>query len=151
VSIASIAGNPPLPASPVTYILDSSAVLRYMDREAGHGRVRAILDLHSKGDCRVVMTSLHWGELANKLVRWHGEALQERAMAKLVEMGIEIVPADADRAVRSARIQARLRIPFVDCFGVELAYDSFDHVFVTADFDMQPAASEVRIEFLPVK
>lgn len=72
-------------------------------------------------------------------------------MAKLVEMGIEIVPADADRAVRSARIQARLRIPFVDCFGVELAYDSFDHVFVTADFDMQPAASEVRIEFLPVK
>jgi hypothetical protein len=72
-------------------------------------------------------------------------------MARLRDAGLEIVPADADRAVRSACIQARLRIPYVERFSVELAFDSSDQVFVTAAFDREPAAAEVKIEFLPVK
>ena len=42
-------------------------------------------------------------------------------------------------------------IPYVDAFGVELASDSRDHVFVTADFDFKPASRDVTIEFLPAK
>ena len=72
-------------------------------------------------------------------------------MDRLAAMRVEIVPADGERAVRSARIQAQLKIPYVDCFGVELAGDSPNHIFVTADYDLKPAANEVRIEFLPVK
>lgn len=143
--------NPGISDSRKIYILDSSAVLRYLDREAGYDRVHVILDGHAQGLCWAVMTALHWGELAHKLVRRHGESTQESIMAKLMALRIEVIPASADRAIGSARIQARLKIPYVDCFGVELAYDSPYHIFVTADFDLKPAASEVQIEFLPIK
>jgi predicted nucleic acid-binding protein len=134
-----------------TYILDSSAILRYLDGEAGYERVREILNEHSQGICSVVITSLHWGELAHKLIRRHGESTQEAIMTKIASLQIKVISSDAQRAVRSARIQARLRIPYVDCFGVELAGDSPNHIFVTADFDLKPAANEVHIELLPVK
>jgi hypothetical protein len=40
---------------------------------------------------------------------------------------------------------------YADCFGVELAMDSRDHILVTADFGAKPAENDIRIEFLPTK
>jgi hypothetical protein len=48
-------------------------------------------------------------------------------------------------------IKLKRDLPYVDAFGVELAGDSGDHIFVTADFDFKPAARDVTIEFLPAK
>ena len=145
-----------LPAQGITdpvkiYILDSSAVLRYLDREAGYTRVHSLIRAHQLGSCQIMMTSIHWGEVAHRLVRRHGESRLAYWMQKLLSLEMEIVPATAERAVRSARIQARLRIPYADAFGVELASDSANHVFVTADYDLKPAATEVQIQFLPAK
>lgn len=62
-----------------------------------------------------------------------------------------MVPADADRAVRAALIKLKRQIPYVDAFGLELAADGRDRVFVTADFDFKAASRDVKIEFLPAK
>jgi len=62
-----------------------------------------------------------------------------------------VISASADRAVRSAEIKHKYKIPYADAFGVELAGDSSDHVLATADFDMKPAANDYRIEFVPSK
>lgn len=133
------------------YILDTSAIIRYLDREAGWQRVHAALDQCSEGLCRVLVSAVNWGELAAKLCRDQGVPIQMAVMANLMGLGIEIVPVTASRAENSGRIKARLKVPYADAFGVELAYDSPEHVLITADFDAKPAASEVRIEFLPVK
>jgi len=139
------------PGAPKTYILDSSAILRYLDREAGYERVREILIIHAAGEAGVVVSALHWGEVALRLFLRGGQSAQESIMANLLVIGIEIIPATEERAVRSALIRARLGIPYVDAFGAELAGDSPNHVFVTADFDLKPAAGEVAIEFLTTK
>jgi hypothetical protein len=39
----------------------------------------------------------------------------------------------------------------VDTFGVGLAAESTNHIFVTADYDLKPAAAEVQTEFLPIE
>lgn len=150
MSIAAARGQEPLDQHKV-YILDASAILRFLDKEAGHGRVREVLRSHALGSCQVVVCALHWGEVALTLVRRHDLSNQARIMGELLSLGLEIIPATGERAVRSGLIQARLAIPYVDAFGVELAGDSPGHVFVTADFDVKPAASEVQIEFLPIK
>ena len=132
-------------------ILDTSAILRYLDREAGWPRVHSALTQCSAGDCRVLVSAVNWGELASKLYRHHGPDFQVVTMAALLTLGIEIVPATAERAVRSGQIKGRLSIPYADAFGVELASDSPAHLLITADFDVKPAACEVQIEFLPTK
>jgi hypothetical protein len=75
----------------------------------------------------------------------------ELVLSRLSSFGLPIIAADADRAVRSALIKLKREIPYVDAFGIEVASDSRDHIFVTADFDFKPASRDVAIEFLPAK
>jgi PIN domain nuclease of toxin-antitoxin system len=147
------ASGRPIPFSDTdkTFILDTSAVLRFLDREAGGKRVFEILESRQRGRCLVVLSSLHWGELAGVLYRRFDARADQSHLADVLALGVEIIPVTGERAVRSAVLKVRLGIPYVDAFGVELAGDSPDHVLVTADFDAKPAANEVRIEFLPTK
>ena len=133
------------------YVLDASAVLRYLDGEAGAERVSQIIKGHLAGAHRVVISAIHWGEVAGIVSKRHGRARMEDALSRLVAFGFEMVPVTADRAVKSALIKVERKIPYADAFGVELAGDSAEHVLVTADFDVKPAEGDVRIEFLPTK
>lgn len=134
----------------VTYVLDSSAVLRYLDGEAGSDRVAEIIRNHLTGSCEVVICSLHWGEVAGQTCKRRGAVAMNLALSRLAGFGIDVVSADANRAVRAALVKLKRNVPYVDAFGVELA-DSQDRVFVTADFDFKAASRDVKIEFLPAK
>ena len=135
----------------VTFVLDASAVLRYLDDEAGSARVEAILRAHLDGKGIVIISAVHWGEIMGILWKRHGSEAANSTMLDLRSMGFAIVPATAERSQRAAVIRHRLQIPYADAFGVELAGASPEHIFVTADFDAKPAEQEISIEFLPVK
>jgi hypothetical protein len=96
------------------------------------------------------MSSVQWGEVACLLYKRHGLLPMEASLADLLSAGVEVVAATPHRAVRSGVIKATRRIPYADCFSVELAGDCSDHVLLTADFDAKPAEADVRVEFLPV-
>lgn len=131
--------------------MDSSAILRYLDGEAGSDRVAEIIKEHMAGRCEAVICSLHWGEIAGQTYKGHGMGAMELVLSRLLAFGIHLVSVDADRAVRAALIKSRTGVPYVDAFGVELARDSRESVFVTADFDFKAAKRDVSIEFLPAK
>ncbi len=135
----------------VTYVLDSSAVLRYLDDEAGAARVAEIIKAYLSGHCQIIISALHWGEIAGIVHKVHGRAAMDLALSRLNAFGFEIVSVNGDRAVRSALVKLKKSIPYDDCFAVELASDVPDAVLVTADFDFKPAHRDVNIEFLPVK
>ncbi|HZY63609.1 MAG TPA: PIN domain-containing protein [Edaphobacter sp.] len=135
----------------VTYVLDASAILRYLDGEAGAERVKAILKAHLAEECGIAISAIHWGEVAGIVFKRHGRAKMDTVLARLSAFGFEVVPATEQRAVRSALVKAERRIPYADAFGIELAGDSTEHVLITADFDAKAAEGDVRIEFLPVK
>jgi len=135
----------------VRYVLDSSAILRYLNGEAGSDRVAEIIKGHMAGRCEAVICSLHWGEIAGQICKRRGAPAMELVLSRLSAFGFEVVPADAERAVRAALIKVKRQIPYVDAFGVELAADGRDRVFVTANFDFKPASRDVKIEFLPAK
>jgi|SRR5271155_1765209 len=133
----------------VRYVLDSSAILRYLDGEAGSDRVAEIIKDHMAGRCEAVICSLHWGEIAGQICKRRGAPAMELVLSRLSAFAFEVIPADANRAVRAALIKLKRQIPYVDAFGVELAAESSDHIFVTADYDFKPASRAVKIEFLP--
>lgn len=135
----------------VTYVLDSSALLRYLDDEAGAARVAEIIKSHLTGKCQAMIAAPHWGEIAGITCKVHGKQAMDLALSRLSAFGLEVVPADADRAVAAALIKLKKQLPYVDAFGLQLAVETPDRVFVTADFDFKPASSDVKIEFLPAK
>jgi predicted nucleic acid-binding protein len=135
----------------MTYVLDSSAILRYLDDEAGADRVAEIIKSHLSGRCSAIISALHWGEVAGVTCKAHGKQAMELVLSRLNAFGLQIIAADADLSVRAALIKVKRDIPYVDAFGIELAGDSNSHIFVTADFDFKPASHDVKIEFLPAK
>jgi predicted nucleic acid-binding protein len=135
----------------VTYILDSSAILRYLDGEAGGVRVSEIIKSHLAGRCEAMISALHWGEVAGVTHKVRGRQGMDLALSRLHAFGLEIVPVDADRAVRASFVKLKRGIPYVDAFAIELAANSAERVFVTADFNFKLASRDVAIEFLPAK
>ena len=133
----------------VTYVLDASALLRYLDGEAGAEVVSWIIKGHLAGTHKVVVSAIHWGEVAGIVCKRHGRAGMGAALSRLSAFGFEIVPATVDRAVNSALIKLERHVPYADAFSINLAGDSVEHILVTANFDLKAAEEDVRIEFLP--
>jgi predicted nucleic acid-binding protein len=122
-----------------------------MEGQAGADRVAEIILAHTSKRARAVISAVNWGEVTTMLLREHGTSGADEARAGLSDLRLGIVVATAQRAVRSAEIKFKYKIPYADAFCVELASDSSDHILVTADFDMMPAANDIAIEFLPPK
>ena len=134
----------------VTYALDASALLRFLDDEAGSLKVSEILNRYVEGDCAVIVCALHWGEMAGILYRRDGLKELNRILSRLSSVGMQKIPVTHERAVRAAIIKADLKIPYADAFGIELA-ENVPCTLVTADYDLKPAANRAEIIFLPKK
>jgi predicted nucleic acid-binding protein len=133
------------------FVLDSSAVLRHIDGEAGADRVEEIIRLALLGEAEVQLSALQWGEIAGIQRRRFGVQEQMRVLQSLLQFDLRVIPATAERAVRAAEIKEDRKLAYADAFAIELAMDSPDHLLVTADYDFKEVADLARIEFLPVK
>jgi predicted nucleic acid-binding protein len=134
-----------------TYVLDSSAVIRYVDNEAGANQVNAIFKACVSRQAKACISALQWGEIAGNLLKRLGVSRGKRALDSLIPLELEIVPASGERAVRAAKLRFDQNIAYADAFALDLAMDSADHVLVTADYDFKAVADMARIDFLPVK
>lgn len=103
------------------------------------------------GNCRVAISAVNWGEVATKLLQKRGRRQFEEIFADLETFGFEIVEATEARAVNCGLLKAEKKIPYADAFGVELAASIPGSILITSDFDVKPAAHDIKIEFLPRK
>jgi predicted nucleic acid-binding protein len=130
------------------FVLDSSAVLRFLDKEAGWERVSAIVRDRS---AEIALSAVQWGEIAGSVRKKQGAIEQKNKLEDLLLFQLRIEPATGERAVHAAEIKEDKKLPYADAFAIELAMDSPDHVLVTADYDFKAVADLARIEFLPQK
>ena len=135
----------------VTFSLDASAILRFVDKEAGADRMEEIFDQRDLGFARVTMCAVHWAKIVGFFLKKFDPAKAAATLAKVEFLSIEIIPVTVEQATQAARLRHRYKLPFADSFGLELAYNVSDSVLITADFDVKPAAQDIAIEFLPVK
>jgi|ERR1017187_5387460 PIN domain nuclease of toxin-antitoxin system len=133
------------------YVLDSSALLRYIDNEAGADRIEGILIDSVAGQAKVCISAVQWGEVAGNLRKRLGALQERRILSSFLPSESEIIAASAERAVRAAEIKVDRKIAYADAFALELAMESADHVLVTADYGFKAVDDLARIEFLPAK
>jgi PIN domain nuclease of toxin-antitoxin system len=132
-----------------TYVLDSSAALRFVENRAGADRVEEILSDCAGLKAGLCISAIQWGEIAGKLRKQFGASNEIRMLATLLPSEARIVSATPDRAVHAAAIKVDRNIAYADGFAIDLAMDSPDHVLVTADYGFKSVSDLARIEFLP--
>lgn len=132
-------------------MFDASALLRHTDNEPGADRIDEIFDAFLRGNAEVVVSAVQWGEIAGVQRKRFGAAEQERTLQRLGLLGLRIVPATGERAVRAAEIKVDRKLSYADAFAIDLAMDSPEHILITADYDFKTVADLAQIEFLPLK
>jgi predicted nucleic acid-binding protein len=133
------------------YILDASALLRYIDDEAGAERVEVLLSACVAGTVDLCISAVQWGEVAGNLRKRFGASQERRILSTLLPSEAEIISVGGERAVRAAEIKVDRNISYADALALELAMSFQDHVLVTADYGFKAVEDLARVEFLPVK
>jgi predicted nucleic acid-binding protein len=133
------------------YVLDASAVIRLLDREAGADRVHAIFADSDAGNARISISAVQWGEIAGNIRKRYGGEHEARVMRDMLPRNAGVLPVNAERALRAAHLKVDRGISYADAFALELAMESPDRVLVTADYDFKAVEDLARIEFLPAK
>jgi predicted nucleic acid-binding protein len=133
------------------FVLDSSAVLRFLDKDAGWDRIATILQAHMDGTAEIAISAVQWGEIAGIVRKKQGALGQKSALEDLSLFQMRLVAVTGECAVRAAEIKEDRKIAYADAFALELAMDSPEHILVTADYGFKAVDDLARIEFLPSK
>jgi predicted nucleic acid-binding protein len=134
-----------------TYVLDSSAIIHFVDDKAGAERVEEILSSCVARKSEISISAIQWGEAAVNLRKRLGPLRAAHIMSSVLPNEAMIVPVTGQRAVHAAALRVDYKISYADAFAVDLAMDSPDCVLVTADDEFKTAEKLIRIEFLPLK
>jgi PIN domain nuclease of toxin-antitoxin system len=133
------------------YVLDSSAILRYIDNEPGADRVWEILASCIANRSEIYISAIQWGEVAGKLRERLGPASGTSVIMNLMPSEAEIVAATAQRAIRAATLRVDRKLADAHGFAMDLALESTDRILVTADYGFKAVEDLAKIEFLPTK
>lgn len=134
-----------------TYVLDASAILRFLDREAGWERVAQILTESMGRAVKLSMSAVQWGEVAGAVRKKRGVVAELRALGLLGRFPLLVEAATDGRAMRAAELKVDRKLGYADAFAAELAMSLESSVLVTADYGFKVVEDMARIEFLPQK
>jgi ribonuclease VapC len=104
-----------------TYILDSYAMLAYFRDEKGANEVEDLLVGAAEGKHLLMMTAINAGEVYYISVRKDGKKIAEKVWEALSNFPINIISADLDLALQSAKIKAEHKLSFADAFAASLS------------------------------
>lgn len=132
------------------YVLDSSAVLRYVEDEPGAARVEELLNLARVEDCQLSISAVNWGEVVYVLIRKLPTDIAFAVLTRLRALRLAIVPVSANDAESTAEFKKQYGLPYADAFAGALA-SNLQAQLITADFDFKSCGSDIRVEFLPTR
>ena len=114
-----LAVNDPPEAS--EYVLDSYALIAYLEGEAGGDSVSELLAMAGEGKCRLYMSAVNLGEVMYIAERERGLPKAQETLARVDELPIEIVDVNRTLTMTAAHLKAQYPISYADCFAAALS------------------------------
>lgn len=130
------------------YVLDSFAVLAYLQGEGGAKEVRSILEKAAAGQAEVAMTVLNLGEVLYIVEREESLEAAQAVLATIDSLPVVQHVVTRPLALRAAHFKARHRMSYADCFAAALAAELRTSV-VTGDPEFHSVEEEVPVVWLP--
>lgn len=131
------------------YVLDSFALLAYLEGEAGMPRVRSILEGAQARRYSVYVSLINLGEALCITERERGLVAARRTLAAVDDLPLELLPVSRATVLAAAHIKARFPVAYADAFAAVAAQD-YAGIIVTGDPEFRPLAEAgiVDIEWL---
>jgi predicted nucleic acid-binding protein len=135
-----------VPEKPV-FILDTFALLAYLQDEPTAPRVQRILEDCEKGRCRSFLSLINLGEVLYLTERRGGISRAQDTLALIQSLPVEIVPADSQNVFAAAHIKANYSISYADSFAVAAALEQ-SAIVLTGDPEFKDVEEIVKVEWL---
>lgn len=134
------------PAKPA-YVMDSYALLAYLNGEAGQTRVQEILTVALSDEAEVFLGMINLGEILYIVERRRGLTQAQRTLTLIESLPLTICDTTRALVLDAAHIKAGHSISYADAFVAALA-QSENAIVVTGDPEFQFVTELVRIEWL---
>jgi ribonuclease VapC len=134
-------------ANKSTYLLDSFALLAFLNDEAGRTRVQEILALAEGRKCRVVMCLVNLGEVLYITERERGLAMAQSVLALAERLPLELLEASRDLVLDAAHIKAHHPLSYADAFAAAAAMRE-NAMVVTGDPEFKSVEELIKVEWL---
>ncbi len=129
-------------------LLDSYALLAYLNKEDGFEKVRNVLANAQESSFTVLMNELNVGETYYILYQKRGPEQAEYFLdTVLAGLPISMISNDFDAVISAAKIKARHALSFADCFAVATAQRE-NAVILTDDPEFKNVEKFVEIDWL---
>ena len=135
-------------ASKPVYVLDSFALLSFLQGEAGTERVQSLLQGASKDRCHIFMCIINVGEVLYIVEREKGLARAQEILAVIEQLLIEVFPAETQTVLDAAHIKANHALSYADAFAVITA-QTVKGTVLTGDREFESVEQIVNVEWLP--
>jgi len=131
-------------AKPKAIVLDSWAVMAYLEDEPAAEKVADIIADAHENNSPLLMSVVNLGEVWYIVAREASEAEAERCETELRRLGIEFVDADWSLTQQAARYKSKHKMSYADCFAAALARQRKAHL-VTGDQEFRQVQGEISI------
>jgi predicted nucleic acid-binding protein len=126
------------------YVLDSFALIVFLEYEPGADKVAGILRDINEKKARGFMSVINWGEIYYNTMREAGIEEAEKVMEHLSKHSIQLIDADRDLTYRAAKLKAIYRIAYADCFAAALS-SKLKATVVTGNPEFEKLSHEITI------
>jgi ribonuclease VapC len=136
-----------MPKKPKAIVLDSWAVIAYLEDEPAAEKVADIIsDAHEQA-IPLLMSVVNAGEVWYIVAREASASDADASIKQLRDLGIEFVDADWDLAKDAAYFKSKNKMSFADCFAAALAKKTKAHL-ATGDQEFKQVETEIAIMWL---
>ena len=132
---------------PKAYVLDSWAVLAYLEDEGSGRKVADLIgDAHEHG-IPLLMSVVNAGEVWYILAREVSETEADKGVNGLRQLGIEFIDVDWKLSRQAGTYKSKNRMSYADCFVAALTKEQKAEL-VTGDKEFRQMESDIRIRWL---
>ncbi len=132
------------------YVLDSFALIAYFEDEPGADKVSEILRALMNRKAKGFMSIINWGEMYYNTMREQGVEEAEKVLTQFDKYPIKLIDADRRLTYEAAKLKARFKIAYADCFAAALTL-SLNALLITGDPEFNKLAQELSIEWIATK
>jgi ribonuclease VapC len=130
------------------YILDSFAVLAFLEGETGAIRVQTLFEAAARSEIGLYLSLINLGEILYITERERGLSTAQKTLAALKQLPLEILAATRERVFAAAHLKAQFPIAYADAFAIAAAQE-FEGTLLTGDSEFAKVEKPIRLEWLP--
>ena len=131
-----------------TYILDTFAVIAYLNDEEGADKVEKLLNKAKEGEVKLFMHAINLGEIFYNVFRKEDETKAIRVYGKVKQYPVEFVEDLSEPFLLStARLKGTYPISYADAFAVVTAIEK-EGILVTGDPELKILETDNKVEIL---